>query len=440
MKLVRLANWNLYPWIITHKTSFNSEEKLKEKVIHDEHFIARGNGRSYGDASLGSTIYNTLNYNKILKFDTDQGVIIAESGTLLSEILNVIIPSGWFLPVTPGTKYVTIGGAVAADVHGKNHHKEGCISDHIIYLDILTDDGNVYKCSRVQHPDLFFATCGGMGLTGVILSVTLKLKKINSSFIKQTVIKARNIFEMLDLLEENSNFTHNVSWLDCITQGKSLGKGIINLGEHVTNENSELIPNKKPPKWNIPFYFPNITLNHFTNYLFNKAYYSKEFKRKKTSQVHYEPFFYPLDGITNWNRMYGKRGFVQYQFVIPMEAGHKGFETILKLIVKKGFGSFVSVLKILGTSNENPLSFPKTGYTLALDFAITKNLFEFLNELDKVVLDFNGRLYLAKDARMNRKVFEKSYPRYQEFIKTVKKYNPNGKLKSKLSERLLPEL
>jgi len=434
-----ISNWSNYPVVDATYSGFTSPTELANKLSETKELIVRGNGLCYGDASLNNHIISCLDFNKFLAFDKSSGIIEAQSGVLLDDILKITVPVGWFLPVTPGTKFITLGGAVASDVHGKNHHIDGSFSNHIIDMTMMLADGQVINCSANNNSDLFWATCGGMGLTGTILSVKFKLKPIKSAYIAQTTTKAGSLDEILALFEENSAATYSVAWIDCLKGGKNFGRSLLMLGDHYDNNDQKKIienPYKvhSDPHLSIPFNFPGFALNKYSIKLFNTVFYHKVMTKTKRNIGHYDGFFYPLDAILSWNRMYGKRGFSQYQFVVPMEA-RKGLEVILKKIQEKGMGSFLAVLKVFGEQNDL-ISFPMKGYTLALDFAINDKLFAFLDELDKIVLDYGGRIYLTKDSRMHKNVFWQGYPRAQEFVDIVKKYNPHDKINSMLSKRL----
>ena len=435
-----IANWGNYPVIETDEKSFSFAGQLAETLSNTDDIIARGNGRCYGDASLSTNTISTLKYDKILSFDTNKGIFECQSGLTLDKILEVIVPKGWFLPVTPGTKFITVGGAVASDVHGKNHHVDGSFSNHILEMEILLADGTAMICSANENADLFWATCGGMGLTGIITRVKFDLKKIETSYIKQKQVKANNLEEVIDLFEKYKDYTYSVAWIDCLKKGESFGRSILILGEHATvadlDENKKQQPLKLPKKRQItfPFTLPSFVLNQFTVKAFNFLYYGKNFKKEINNIVSYEPFFYPLDAILHWNRGYGKNGFVQYQFVLPLES-KQGLVEILKRISDEGLGSFLAVLKVFG-KQDDLISFPKEGYTLALDFPVRDGLFKFLDELDEIVLKFGGRIYLSKDARMKSEIFWRSYPNANKFLTIVKKYNPKFKINSVQAIRL----
>ncbi|RBL90579.1 FAD-binding oxidoreductase [Chitinophaga flava] len=437
----RLANWGNYPTITSEENAFTQEQQLREFVVSNRQLIARGNGRCYGDASLGKHSISMLKYDKILSFDEQNGFLETQAGVTLDQILDIIVPKGWFLPVTPGTKFITVGGAVASDVHGKNHHVDGAFSGHITEMDVITGDGETVTCSQERHTDLFWATCGGMGLTGVITRVKFDLKKIETAYIKQKQLKARNLEEVIRLFDEYKHYTYSMAWIDCLQKGDSFGRSILIVGEHATkadlNPKQQEAPLKLPakPRLTVPFNLPSFILNTFTVKAFNWLYYGKNFKKEINNVVPYEPFFYPLDAILHWNRGYGKAGFVQYQFVLPLEQ-KAGLVAILQRISEKGWGSFLAVLKVFG-HQDSLISFPMEGYTLALDFPVRKGLFEFLDELDEIVLQYGGRLYLSKDARMKQDVFWKSYPNANRFADIVKTYNSGKRFESLQSERLL---
>jgi decaprenylphospho-beta-D-ribofuranose 2-oxidase len=422
-----IQNWGNYPIIESDFFEPSNFNELPQIIGQHDTLISRGNGRCYGDSALQKTIVSTLKMNKFLSFDKKLGIIKMESGVLLSDILKVIVPHGFFLPVTPGTKWITIGGAIASNIHGKNHHKEGSISNFVISLDIITENGETTTCSKSKNSDLFSQTIGGMGLTGIITTVTIQLKFIESAYIKQKTLKAKNLDEVLDYFERYNDFTYSVAWIDCLKKGKGMGRSILMLGEHAklnelpaNLENSLKIHSNK--QINIPIYFPNFSLNSTTISIFNELYYHKLLAKEKNNVVHYDSFFYPLDILNNWNRIYGTNGFTQYQFVIPFKNGREGLTKIMKEITESGCGSFLAVLKTFGKKDENvsPLSFPEEGYTLALDFKITPKVFALLDRLDQIVLEYKGKLYLTKDVRMSKNLFNITY---KDFKLPTKKFS-----------------
>ncbi|MGZ3850194.1 MAG: FAD-binding protein [Flavisolibacter sp.] len=436
----KIANWGNYPVVESDEKRFSFADQLRDTVLQNEGLIARGNGRCYGDASLEKTTVSTLKYDKILSFDKEKGWFECQSGITLDKVLEVIVPQGWFLPVTPGTKFITVGGAVASDVHGKNHHVDGSFSAHVLEMDVLLASGETLTCSSSLNSDLFWATCGGMGLTGIITRVKFDLKKIETAYIRQKQIKAKNLEEVIRLFEEYKDYTYSVAWIDCLKKGADFGRSILILGEHARREDLDAkkqeaplaLPKKK--QITFPINLPSFVLNQFTVKAFNLLYYGKNTRREIDNVVSYEPFFYPLDAILHWNRGYGKKGFVQYQFVLPLES-KQGLIEILKRISDEGLGSFLAVLKVFG-KQDDLISFPREGYTLALDFPVRKGLFAFLDELDEIVLKYQGRLYLSKDARMKPDIFWRSYPNAEKFLEIVRKYNPRFKINSIQARRL----
>jgi FAD/FMN-containing dehydrogenase len=436
----KIANWGNFPVVESDEKYFRFNDELKNAISNSKEFIPRGNGRCYGDASLADTTISTVKYDKIISFDTQNGIFECESGLTLDKILEVIVPKGWFLPVTPGTKFITVGGAVGSDVHGKNHHVDGSFSNQLIEMDVMLSDGRVFTCSKTLNPDLFWATCGGMGLTGMVTRVQFNLKKIETSYIKQKQVKAENLEEVLKLFDQYKHYTYSVAWIDCLQKGKDFGRSILILGEHAKVEELPekykkdplALPGKK--QINFPVTLPSWVLNSFTVKAFNFLYYGKNFKKEINNVVSYEPFFYPLDAILNWNRGYGKKGFVQYQFVLPLHA-KEGLIEILHKISDAGLGSFLAVLKVFG-KQDDLISFPFEGYTLALDFPVRDGLLEFLDTLDAIVLKYNGRLYMSKDARMKPSILKAGYSRLEEFKKIVKKYDPLGRMNSLQAKRL----
>ena len=395
--------------------------------------IARGLGRSYGDSSLASTVIQMQYLNHFQSFDETSGILKCEAGVSLAQILEIFVPRGWFLPVTPGTRFVTVGGAIASDVHGKNHHISGTFCEHVTQIKMLLGNGEKITTSPTELPELFHATCGGMGLTGIILSASIRLIPIKSSQIIQTTIKAPSLSAVLQVFEENREATYSVAWIDCLARGKDLGRSLLMLGEHAQEGLLVTHGNKATP---IPVDMPAFLLNQTTISAFNSLYYNRALRGKSARQIPYESFFYPLDALSNWNRLYGKSGFMQYQFVLPKIAGEIGLREVLECIADSGKGSFLAILKAFGKVNQNLLSFPIEGYTLALDFKVEPSLFNLLNILDQLVLKHGGRIYLTKDARMSESTFKESYPRWSEFEAIRKQYFAIGRLASHQSQRL----
>jgi decaprenylphospho-beta-D-ribofuranose 2-oxidase len=439
----KISDWGNYPVIDAEVNGFDSVEQLRAQLETPGPVIAFGNGRSYGDASLQYNILLTRRFNKFLSFDETTGVLTCQSGVLFSEILEVFTPRGWFLPVTPGTKLITVGGAIAADVHGKNHHMDGSFGQHLVSMDVMRNDGSVITCSPQENTDFFSITVGGMGLTGMIMNASFRLKRIETAYIREETVRAANLNEIMDCFETSGDWEYSVAWIDCLAKGESMGRSIMMRGRHATldelihqgQKDSPLIP-RKGFQFDVPVPFPNFALNHWTMKAFNLAYYHKCRPGTHSSVVDYNSFFYPLDAIDNWNRVYGKRGFTQYQFVIPKAAGREGMHKILKRITDSGLGSFLAVLKLFG-EQESFISFPMGGYTLALDFPISLKAMDLFRELDAMVADYGGRLYLAKDSRMDAAMFEKTYPNADAFREAIAMLNRGDtKFESLLSKRI----
>jgi len=393
--------------------------------LHDDAYLAYGQGRSYGDSCLNNdgTIINTSKLNHILFFDKDNGVLRCEAGVTLDDILSVIVPHGWFLPVTPGTRFVTIAGAVSNDVHGKNHHRVGSFGNHVLAFEILRSSGEPQICTPSENKELFSATIGGLGLTGLIRWVEIKLKKIvNSSIVstERTFTSVNEFFELDDNYLEQNEYT--VAWVDTTSTGTKLGRGVYFSGDHAKEHRVAYSESKlKKRRLNIPFNMPGYTLNSYVVRAFNQVYYNLHKNNSEQKLVHYEPFFYPLDNVLNWNRLYGKRGFFQHQCVVPVNDGKEVIKEILRLVSNKNMASFLSVLKRFGNiPSVGMLSFPREGYTLALDFPNKgKRTLDFLNDLDKLVKSVNGAVYPAKDARMSSEMFVKSFPGLNQFKKYI---------------------
>jgi FAD/FMN-containing dehydrogenase len=433
-----ISNWGNYPVVPATEVSFSIAEQLP--AVLTEACIARGNGRCYGDAALAPTVISTRKFDKLLAFDPHAGIVQCQAGVTLAALLEVVVPRGWFLPVTPGTKYITVGGAVASDVHGKNHHVDGAFSAHVLDLTVLTGRG-LLRCSPTEHADVFAATCGGMGLTGIILTVRFRLKRIQTAYIRQRQVKASHLAAALELFAHYHDWTYSVAWIDCLQTGQGFGRSILFLGEHATPDEvpgpAGNAPLCLPPRKQVavPCYAPSVVLNPVSIRVFNALYYQKTRHTIQDSVVPYDGFFYPLDALLHWNRLYGRQGFVQYQCVVPKEGGRQGLVEILRRISQRGLGSFLAVLKVFGPQ-DSLIAFPMEGYTLALDFPLRRGLFEFLDELDRIVLAYGGRVYLSKDARMQPEMFWKSYPQSQQFLRLVQRYNPGFRFRSVQSDRL----
>jgi decaprenylphospho-beta-D-ribofuranose 2-oxidase len=438
---VTLSGWGNYPRVAVRRLQARGAAAAVDAIGRSVSLIARGNGRSYGDSALNRTgTLSMLPSNRFLEFDSITGRLTCEAGVVLADLLAVFVPRGWFPPVTPGTKFVTIGGMVASDVHGKNHHCAGTFGAHVDALELALADGAVVRCSATENAALFSATKGGMGLTGVILTVTFRMMRIQTRFMKQTTTRARNLGETMRLSEEMSGATYQVAWLDCLARGNSLGRSLLYCGEHAAPD--ELLPDAnhladiRIPKYRtVPFNFPAFALNRFSVAAFNAFRYGTA--RDGTMLIDYDPFFYPLDALLEWNRIYGRTGFVQYQCVLPKAASAAGMTVLLERIAASGKGSFLAVLKLFGKcAPAGLMSFPMEGYTLALDFPADAVTFALFTELDAIVADHGGRLYMAKDARAGPAMLRRGYPNLSTFQATRLKSDPGGKFSSVQSHRL----
>lgn len=424
---MKLSSWGRYPVIDSQELS------LANSLVGYKPFIPTGNHRSYGDVALSPFHTSMLSNNRFLAFDKRSGLISCESGVLLSDIISTFLPQGWFLKVTPGTKLITVGGAVASDVHGKNHHIEGCFSECVDSFELALPGYDIIKCSRTQNADLFYATCGGMGLTGVIIQVSFFLKPVQSKWIEQKTIRTNNLIDTFAAFEQYKYYPYSVAWIDCFAQGNTLGRGVLTVGDFSKDGNLDYLKNNAI---NVPFNFSRFVLNKWTIKLFNTLYYYKATKKISDKLVSIDTFFYPLDSINNWNRIYGKKGFVQFQFMLPKDVSFNGLESTLKRISCSGMGSFLAVLKLYGSHNQNWLCFPMEGYSLAIDFKMQEGLIPFIEQLTDEVVNLGGRVYLAKDALLTKEQFEKSYPNGDKFRDFRKELGLNKYFQSLLSQRL----
>lgn len=381
--------------------------------------LAYGRGRSYGDACLnnGGTLLDTAALDRILAFDPETGVVRCEGGVTLAQLLAFAVPRGWFLPVTPGTKFVTAGGAIANDVHGKNHHRDGTFGRFVRRLELWRSDGSKAICSPEEHAGLYGATIAGLGLTGLIRWADVQLIPVQSDEIAMQRTRVHTLDDFFAINERaNARSRYTVAWIDTTATGDALGRGLYMEGDHAPGRlPAEGEPSK--PKLRAPLDAPGWALNRLTVRAFNALYWRQQLRPVVRKRVHYEPFFYPLDAIGDWNRVYGRRGFFQYQLVVPHSDGHDTIREILGRIAHSGEASFLAVLKTFGDI-ESPglLSFPRPGVTLALDFPNRgERTRRFFRTLDALVRDAGGRLYPAKDACMTPEDFQRFYPAWEEF-------------------------
>lgn len=387
-------------------------------TLHDS-ALPVGMGRSYGDVCLlkDGNLLLTTGMNRLLSFDPETGILTAEAGITLAQILDFAVPRGFFLPVTPGTKYVTLGGAIANDIHGKNHHVAGTFGSHVPSFGLLRSDGTALVCSPTENPDFYAATIGGMGLTGVIPWAQLRLRPIVSRKIDYEGIQFHGIDEFLDLTRQSQHIEYTVSWVDCVSRGKNFARGIFMQGDH-SRVPDRLTPSPEP-KLVFPFDAPGFALNHLTVSMFNSVFFHKQIKKRVKALQDYEPFFYPLDKVLHWNRMYGSRGLLQFQYAIPWENAREGTIAILREVAKSGLASFLAVLKAFGdVPSPGLMSFPQPGITLALDFPIKPNVsFPLFERLADMTREFGGRLYPAKDAAMTAAQFQAFYPQWEQLAR-----------------------
>jgi FAD/FMN-containing dehydrogenase len=401
--------------------------------------LAYGMGRSYGDSCLneGGILLDTTGLDRFIQFDPFEGIIECEAGVSLARILEIVVPHGWFLPVVPGTRFVTVGGAIANDIHGKNHHRAGTFGMHVSSLELLRSDGSRSICSRDKNLPLFQATIGGLGLTGLITRAELRLHKIANPFIAMERVKFSNLEEFLQLSEESdSDFEYTVAWVDCSASGSTIGRGLFTRGNHAAPIFGPIKWKKSKPRLSVPFNMPGFMVNRLTIKSFNTLYYHRQVRKVKRATVSYEPFFFPLDSVSHWNRIYGKHGFFQYQCVLPARDVDPVRELISR-VSRSGIGSFLAVLKVYG-DGESPglLSFPRSGMTLAVDLRNRGNdSLKLLEELDEITFQARGALYPAKDARMSGQCFRKSFPKHKEFLKHVDPAFSSGFWRRVMEER-----
>ena len=382
----------------------------------EETTLAFGMGRSYGDSCLAASnsVLSMRGMNHILAADWKRGIIKVHAGITLDELIKVILPRGWFLPVTSGTRFVTVGGAVANDIHGKNHHKKGTFGCHVKAIELFRSEKGQLICSLAERQNLFVATVGGLGLTGIILSVELQLRRIESNQILQHSIKFNNLNEFFDLSNEfDSKHEYSVAWIDCLATGKNIGRGHYILGDHASE--GALEP-AKSRSITMPFDPPFSFVNSTSLKVFNSLYYHRQRHKTTKHLVNYVPFFYPLDRILQWNKIYGRKGFQQYQCVVPAECSREAMSEILKLVASSSIGSFLAVLKQFGElRSPGLLSFPMAGASLALDFPQReKENARLFEKLDALVHEAGGRLYPAKDAHMTPTHFQDAYPNWRQ--------------------------
>jgi len=435
----RLYGWGRTAPSISEVQSPTSEDMVAQELARANSVIARGLGRSYGDAAQlsGGLVLTNRSLGGIGSIAA-AGVVTVGAGVSMDELLAITVPLGWFMPVTPGTRQVTIGGAVAADVHGKNHHRDGSLGDHVLEMRLVTPKGT-FTVSPTMEPQLFWATIGGMGLTGVVTTVTLRLLKIQTDKVLVDTTRFSQLDDvMAAMIAGDDDYRYSVAWVDCMTKGASMGRAILTRAEHATRRDitGDSLVAPKSAHLRVPFNAPPGLLNPVSIRAFNEIWFRRAPKRREGEEQSLGAFFHPLDGISDWNRLYGRRGFVQYQFAVA----NAQCETVVRAIERlssSGVPSFLAVLKRFGPANHGMLSFPIPGWTLALDLPIgPQALPGVLDDLDEMVIEAGGRVYLAKDSRLNPEAVRVMYPRLPEFLDIKNRIDPRHKLASDLARRL----
>ncbi len=391
-----------------------------------------GNGRSYGDSAINSGGLTSLSnrLDRILGFD-DSGTVEVEPGVTLGRLMEVFLPRGWVLPVSPGTSFATVGGSVAHDVHGKNHEHAGTFGQHVAFLDLLTPDGTIHRV--LPGTELFAATCGGAGMTGIITRVALRLHSVGGSYLRVTERRIRNLDDFLAEFEASATASYSVGWIDGMTTGPALGRGILE-----TAEETDEVPSRQDVRKlrRVPFDFPEVALNPLSVRLFNAAYYRRTPPGGRQSLKTYQSFLYPLDAIHDWNRIYGRAGFHQFQCVVPLDNGRAALIALLETIATAKRASFLAVLKRMGNGRAGYLSFPMRGYTLALDFPNRPGIRELHDRLVGITLQHGGRIYLAKDALLSAAAFRAMYPEQDKFRAVLQSVDPRHVMQSDMARRL----
>ncbi len=441
----RIAGWGNYPRLAceVHHPQSAREVRRAAAGAPAGGAIARGLGRSYGDPALNAdgVVLDLTDLDRFVSFDEATATLTCEAGVSLAQILEAFVPRGFFPAITPGTKHVTIGGCIANDVHGKAHHVDGCFSRCVDSFELLLASGEVVTVSREQDAPLFWATVGGVGLTGIILRATLRLRPIETAYFHKRAVVVDDLDAMLDAIAENdARYPYSVAWIDPLATGRSLGRGVLSVGDHAP---LDALPAKlrraplkvsAPPAIDVPFELPDFALNPVTLRILNAAF--GQILSRGGAFAHYEDFFYPLDMFDHWNRGYGARGFTQYQFVIPLEDGRRRMRELLETIARSGQLPFLNVLKRLGPSNDAPLSFPFEGWTFAIDFPIARGLEDLCRRLDRMVLDAGGRVYLGKDAFLDAASLPPMYPRLDAWREVKRRVDPDERFRSHLSDRV----
>jgi len=438
-----LSGWGRFPVETCNVYRPEARDELTAVLTSagETSLLPRGLGRSYGDAALNAEagVISMLRLNRLLSLDEEAGVLECEAGVSLHDVLEAVMPRGLFLSVVPGTRFVTVGGAIASDIHGKNHHRDGTFSRFVESMTLLTPAGEVVRCSPEEYRDLFWATVGGMGLTGVILTARLRLTRIQTRYMTVDYRRSQDLDATLSAFEvSDPDYRYSVAWIDCVARGAALGRSILMLGGHAPAErvrDAALDARMGLPRLSVPFDAPSWSLNGLTVRAFNELYY-RAHRTRSDAVVRADKFFFPLDGIGDWNRMYGRRGFVQYQAVVPPADGVRAIRALLERLSSSGRASFLAVLKKMGPEGDGMLSFPMEGYTLALDIPRRRGLGKLLAALDRIVLEAGGRVYLTKDASLAAGAFRDMYPGLGRFRSVKEALDPDGLFSSSLARRL----
>lgn len=443
IETIEMSGWGRY---LRRLSTVTRPERLSEAVPPSSgHMIVRGQGRSYNSAAMSrdGLVMLSERLDRLVAFDETNALLRAEAGTTFAKLLDEFVPRGWFPPVTPGTKFVSLGGCVAADVHGKNHHRDGAFGAHVADLEIVLADGSRRSCSPQQDAELFWATVGGMGLTGIISQVSFRLHPIETAYMVVEHRRASDLDDLITMLgDETLDDHYSVAWIDCLARDRSMGRGVFMRGHHaqvaeLRGRVDQPLRVKTRRRFNLPVDLPSWLLNYWSGSAFNQFYYWSQGKSQAPFITDYDSFFYPLDSIGNWNRAYGPRGFVQYQCVFPPATARQGLRMLLEELAHSRRASFLGVLKRFGPAGAGLLSFPTEGYTLAIDLPVTDpQLFSFLDRLDEIVLEHGGRVYLAKNPQLKPEIFRAMYPRVREWERFKAKIDPANRFSSDLSRML----
>ena len=436
-----LSGWGRYPRLKCNLYEPRSEPDLRAATA-DGPAIARGMGRAYGDSALNArATIGMTRFNRMLDFNPATGQLTVEAGVVLGDIIDVFLPRGWFPPVTPGTKFVSVGGMVAADVHGKNHHRHGSFGSFVDWLDLLCPDGAIRRCSRTENDDLFAWTIGGMGLTGIVLRAAFRLTRVESGWIRRKTVAAHGLAETMAAFDAADQWTYSVAWIDCLAGGDRLGRSLLYLGEHARAEELDRAKQARPftvpgkRRLRMPVNAPRWILHRRAVAAFNRSYFAKGVRQTGETLVDWDSFFYPLDAIRDWNRLYGRHGFAQFQCVLPTEFSRPGLEELLATVQSAGKGSFLAVLKRFG-AQDSRFSFPMEGFTLALDVPADRDSLDVIDRLYAIATSHGGRFYLAKDSRIDEAVWTASDKRTAAFRTARRASGADARFSSAQSERL----